>query len=623
MARKKRSLGYGFPDEVAKVTFEKRRFKKGETFDWKDLLLPNFDQNFEREGQKDIWRVTAAVSLCLILFAVMLMRLFHLQIFEGVVNRRLADGNRIAIKLIHAPRGVIFDRNGRVLASNSPAFRLLSSESKKARLISREEALELEVKNDPGFYDLEIDHVRSYHLGEKLAHVLGYVGEISQELLESREFQDYKLGDRIGIGGVEDYYEHILKGVDGGEIIEVDSLGRKIRTIRKDLPRPGQNIYLTIDANLQEKVYQMVEDTLTRVGSCCGAAVALDPASGQILSLVSLPSFNPDIFTRDFDESAIANLLTDQTAPILNRVIGGTYPPGSTFKIVSSLAALDSGKINPNTIFYDNGVIYLGTFKFTNWYFNQYGKTEGAVNLKKALQRSNDTYFYEVARITGEKPIGQWAKKLNLGQKLGIDLAGEIEGLVPNDEWKRRTFGEGWYPGDTLHLVIGQGFILTTPLQILGMTSFVAQNGTLYKPQLVLKTVYGNSITSEFKPKALLAHLVSQDRLNSIKEGLELVPKTGGTAWPFFTFPIPTAGKTGTAEYGDPKGRVHAWYTGYAPADDPKIAMTVLIEGGGEGSSVAAPIVKETFRWYFSEDKNKLIQDVYIPATESAKPEGE
>ncbi|MEK6808303.1 MAG: hypothetical protein AABY14_01300, partial [Nanoarchaeota archaeon] len=210
----------------------KKRKSLGEAMDWKDLFLPNFDQNFEMRIKKNPWGVTLAVSFCLILFSIIFIRLFHLQIFEGVRSRDLADGNRIAIKVIHANRGVIFDRKASVLAANSPAFRLFDEETKKVKLISREESLEMEVKNDLKLYDLEIDNVRNYPLGEAFAHVLGYVGEISQEELDSEEFRGYKLGDRIGKGGVEQYYERILKGRDGGEIVEVDSQGRKIRTIR-------------------------------------------------------------------------------------------------------------------------------------------------------------------------------------------------------------------------------------------------------------------------------------------------------------------------------------------------------------------------------------------------------
>ncbi len=623
MVNAKRPLGFGFPDQILKVKGKLNYFKKESDIDWKDTLIPNFDSRGSNPVLQSNWRIVILITASLIFFFILLLRLFHLQIVEGRQNRDLADGNRIQIRIIHAPRGVIFDKDGQVLAANAPAFRLFDKNTKKARLITRDEALELEVKADPRAKELEIDNVRTYPGGEKFAHVLGYVGEISQDQLKSSQFADYKPGDRIGKTGIEAQYEKNLKGRDGGEIVEVDSKGLKLRTLRIDPPVPGQNVYLTIDAPLQNKLYDLTKDTLEKVGSCCAAVLAQDPKTGKILSLISFPSFDPNAFTNPQEESNISQILLQTDSPILNRAISGTYPPGSTFKIVSSLAALSSSKIDPQTTFVDNGVLYLGTFKFTNWYFNQYGKTEGPVNLKKAIQRSNDTYFYEVGRVVGEQALAEWAKKLKLGQKLNIDLPSEENGLVPDDEWKRKTFGEVWFPGDTLHMAIGQGFVLTSPLQILGTTSFIAADGILYKPQLVDKIVSGDLTIFEYKAKVLTSNIISSDKVQVVKEGLELVPKTGGTAWPFFSFPIATAGKTGTAEFGDPKDRTHAWYTSYAPVNDPKIAMTVLVEGGGEGSSVASPIVKEAYRWYFSPDKNKLIQDVYNQATESGRTLGE
>lgn len=621
--KKKRNLGPGFPDELAKVTGKVSHFKKGQESEWKDFLLPNFDSNFASQFTESPWRITVIYIVCIILFFIIFLRTVKLQIIEGKENRELADGNRIQIKVIHAPRGVIFDRNGKILATNSPAFRLFDQSTKKAKLISREQALELEVKNNPRSADLEIDNVRTYPMGEKLAHVVGYVGEISQEQLRDPEFKNYHLGDRIGKSGVEAEYEKLLRGIDGGEIIEVDSIGQKVRTLRTNVPIPGQNIYLTLESDLQDKIYELSKETLSKVGSLSGAAVAMDPGSGQVLALISFPSFDPNIFTKLEGEGAISEVFSDPSSPVLNRAIGGVYPPGSTFKIVSALAALSSGKFTRDTEVVDNGVIYLGTFKFTNWYFNQYGRVEGPVNLIKAIKRSTDTYFYQVGEVLGEKALAEWAAKLNLGRNLGIDLPGEVNGLVPDDNWKEKTFDLPWYPGDTLHMAIGQGFVLATPLQILGITSFIASDGILYKPQLLLKVEREKQVVQEFKPKILLSKIADPKWVSIIKQGLTEVPKSGGTAWPFFTFPIPTGGKTGTAEYGDPKDRTHAWYTSFAPSNDPKIVMTVLVEGGGEGSNVSAPIVKETYRWFFSPDKNKLIQDVYIPATESGKTLGE
>lgn len=614
MARKKRNLGPGFSEEVAKATRKIGHLADSNPADWIDTFLPNFRPAPEHLPYRSLWRLLVFSVFCLILFFIIFLRLFHLQIVEGKLNRELADSNRIQIKIIHAPRGVIFDRNGKILAANSPAFRLTdpSSSARKIRIISREQALEWEVKNDPRFVNLEVDNIRTYPQGEQFAHLLGFMGEISDSQLKSKELKNYQPGDIVGQIGIEAQYEKTLRGVNGGEVIEVDSSGQKLRTLRQIPPRPGQNIYLSIDAGLQEKLYSQIKEILTKSGRCCGGAVAMEPGSGKILALVSFPSFDPNIFMQDKQESAVSEVLSRSDSPILNRVIGGTYPPGSTFKIISSVAALASG-VSPDMTVEDSGVMYLGPYQFSNWYFNQYGKVEGSVNLIKALQRSNDTYFYKISQKIGETSLGNWAKKLFLGKKLGIDLPGEEEGLVPDDAWKRKTLDTGWYPGDTLHMAIGQGFVLTTPLQVLGITSFIADNGVLYKPKLL----------SSDKPEILVSNLLPKSQIELVKKGLELVPKPGGTAWPFFTFPIATAGKTGTAEYGDPKNKTHAWYTSYAPADNPKIALTVLIEGGGEGSSVAAPIAKEAYRWYFSPDKNNLIKDIYTNATESGRVLGE
>ncbi len=621
---KKRSLGFGFADELAKVTSSTKHFPKVATQDWQDQLIPNFDPHIRLGLQKSFWRVTVFLSLTLIVFFAIFVRLFNLQLVNGKLNRILADENRIQVKVIHAPRGVIYDRNGKVLASNSPGFRLVDPASKKATFLTREQSFELEVKNDPRSANLEIDNIRKYPFGAQSAHILGYMGEISPDQLKDPKFRHYQIGDRIGQAGAEAYFEGILKGVDGGEIIEVDSKGEKLRTLRTVAPIPGNNIYLTIDIDLQRQVFQALLEAVKKAASCCGGAVAQDPQSGQILALVSYPSYDNNLFTNYELNEQVAGILNDPNSPILNRPIAGTYPPGSTFKIVSAIAALGSGKITSQTHFEDTGQIFLGTYKFTNWYFTQYGRTEGAVDLVKALQRSNDTYFYRVGQIIGEKTLGEFARKLYMGARLGIDLDGEATGLVPDNAWKLKNFGEVWFPGDTLHMAIGQGFVLTTPLQILTATSYVAANGNLFRPHLLLKVARADAtVVKESQSELLTSHVIPLQELKLIKSGLEKVSKDGGTAWPFFTFPLSTAGKTGTAEYGDPKNKTHAWYTSYAPADDPKIALTVLIEGGGEGSSVAAPVAKEIYRWYFSPDKNHLIRDTYGEASESAKTLGE
>jgi penicillin-binding protein 2 len=608
---KRHRFGHAFGSEVAKISSKS-------SYRVHDVEEATY---WERSGEAALsnWRRIALLAVVIIAFFGLFLRLFHLQVSEGKNWRVLADSNRIQVRVIHAPRGVIYDMNGKILSQNEPGFRLVDSSPSAqihSRLVSRDEALKMEVNNDPRFQELEIDSLRSYPMGEVASHILGYMGEITSDELKDPKFSNYKLGDQIGRGGVEESYEKTLKGKDGGEVIEVDSAGNKIRTLNRIDPIPGQNLYLTVDADLQKVVYKALSDQVKKVGACCGAVVATDPKSGQILALASYPSFDP---------ADLNKALLDQNSPLLNRVIGGTYPPGSTFKIASSLAGLSSNKINPKDTVEDTGIISLGAFTFANWYYTEYGRKEGMVDMLKAIQRSNDIYYYHLGEVVGEKILSDTSKKLGLGEILGIDIPGEVKGLIPDNDWKEANVGESWFPGDTLHMSIGQGFVLTTPLQVHNLISVVAADGRRYPPHLAYKiTSPTGKLVKQFKFDNYSASPFKQTDINLIKQGLELVPKNGGTAWPFFTFTVPTAGKTGTAEFGDPKDKTHAWYTSYAPSQDPKIAVTAMVEAGGEGSSTAAPIVKEIYRWYFSKDKNKLDNFESVPvSTESAKILGE
>lgn len=623
---KRSRFGQAFPDQLKKVSLKYKHFKHNtkDQSDWQDSLIL---KNAPFTGSKLVspWRKLSYLVVCLILFSGLSVRLFHLQVVEGKKNLELANSNRIKVKVVHAPRGVIFDRNGKILAQNEPGFRLVEQTPAGPRVtfLTRDEALNLEIKSKNKLNDLEIDNIRSYPYSEKTSHIIGYVGEITSEELKDPMFKTYKLGDKIGRNGVEQNYEKVLKGVDGGEIIEVDAVGNKVRILSKTQEIPGQNLFLTIDADLQKVTYEKLEEGTKKSGSCCGAAIAQDPKSGQILALVSYPAFSPD---------DISGALSQPFSPMLNRVISGIYPPGSTFKIVSSLAGLSSGKITAQTQFEDHGFIELGPYKFSNWYFTQYGKTEGSVDLVKALKRSNDTYFYLLGESVGEKILADEARRLGFGKKVGIDIIGESIGIVPNGAWKKQNIGEVWFPGDTLHMAIGQGFVLTTPLQISNLISTIASDGMQYLPHLALKITdnFGNSL-KQFKYDPQLIQDTKPEHIKLVKEGLAQVPKDGGTAWPFFAFPISTAGKTGTAEFGDPNNdngsigryRTHAWYTSYGPVDNPSIALTVLVEAGGEGSTVAGSISKEIYRWYFSTDKSKLIKDLIPVASDSARTLGE
>lgn len=621
MRQRKKNLGKAFPDQMIQVDQAFGHFKNKQLSDedWKDSLLPNF-QSDEFFHTISPWRLIAMTAIFLIIFLGLFIRLFHLQVIYGAQNRDLADSNRIRIQIIHAPRGVIYDRNGQVLAENDPGFRLYG------QFISRDKALKLEAQNSPDPNDLEIDTIRSYPYGESLAHILGYVGQISPEQLKESQYQGYRVGDRIGLAGIEKVYESVLKGTDGAEIIEVDAQGKKLQTLREIDPIPGQNVYLSIDLNLQQEVFNALKSGVKSAKSCCGAAVVEDPKTGEVLALASYPSFDDNAFTDPKRQDEVSKYLQDPDSPLLNRVIAGTYPPGSTFKIVTSLAGLSSGKINAETQIEDTGIYHLGPYSFANWYYTEYGgKTEGMVNLVKAIARSNDIYFYHVGEMVGQDEIKKVAQDLGMGKQLGIDLPGEASGLVGDDTWKEKNVGVVWYPGDTLHLAIGQGYLLTTPLQIMAETGFIADNGVLLQPHLVTKiTGPDGGLVKTFNLPPLAQNLFKQSDIDLVQEGMKKVPQTGGTAWPFFNFSVPTAGKTGSAEFGDPKDNTHAWYTSYAPANDPKLTTTVLVEAGGEGSNVAAPITKDIYTWYFNPDKSHIKSlDIAPIATESAKVYGE
>jgi len=501
-------------------------------------------------------------------FLLLAGRLFELQIIFGQKNRAIADGNRIKKIIEPAPRGMIYDRSGREVVRNIPIYKKCIAVD-KCQILAREEALKLEAQNKTE--DLRLGIGRDYLYGKAVAHVLGYLGEAGEAEVGSGE---YELGDLVGRTGVEEKYNTVLNGQSGGELIEVDSLGNKIREIGKIAPVSGKDLFLSVDAELSRTAYEAMEGR-------AGAVVASEAKTGRILALVSSPSFNPNEIT--------SQSLNDPTLPFFNRAIGGAYPPGSTFKIVTATAGLEEGKIDAKTIFEDTGQIRVGDFVYKNWYFTQYGKTEGKINLVRAIKRSTDTFFYKVGEWVGPQKLAEWGRVFGLGKKTGIELPGEVGGLVPDPEWKQQNTGERWFLGNTYHFAIGQADLLTTPLQINMMTGVIANNGKLCQPTVLQGS---ESQCQDLKLKT--------ETLELIKEGMKGVCSTGGTAFPFFDFTPAVACKTGTAEFGDPKNRTHAWLTAFAPVDDPQIVVTVLVEAGGEGSYVAAPIAKKILEVWFN-----------------------
>ncbi|HUD43999.1 MAG TPA: penicillin-binding transpeptidase domain-containing protein [Patescibacteria group bacterium] len=546
------------------------------------------------------------------------VKLITTQLFQGSYYRTLAESNRIRTTIIQAPRGIIFDRNGVPLVYNTPGFSELVNN--KITFLPQDQALEDLAK---GKQNIAITTIRHYPFTDAMSHVLGYVGQITQDQLRSSEYSTYQPDDLVGESGIEQEYEHMLKGIDGKQLLEVNALGQVTRTLGQTDPVPGQNITLTLDSGLQQAVFKAMQ------GVTHGAAIVSTP-QGEILSMVSVPSYDPNLFTSDSSyavatTSAYKNisavLLDGKNQPLLNRVITGTYPPGSTFKIVTAAAGLQQNIIDDSWTIEDTGVITIGQFSFANWYYTDYGRKEqGPVDVVRAIARSNDIFFYKLADKIGIDNLSNFAKTYGIGSTLGIDLPGEASGVLPTVEWKKTHIGEAWYTGDTYEYGIGQGYLLTTPLQVNAWTDIIANGGTLYQPHLL----------KNLPAKILGSNLLNQQNHDLIQKGMIGVCATGGVAYPLFNFivknkalpvdgldfTVPSASasaqaitaddrqvtlacKTGTAQIGGLDTKPEAWITVIAPAYHPQIVLTVLVENGGEGSDVAAPIAKQILQYWF------------------------
>lgn len=553
----------------------------------------------------------------LIGIGMILFQLFNLQIVNGMYYRDLANSNRTRTLVIYPPRGIIMDRNNIPLVYNAPGFRKVDKDN--IVFLETEEALERLTRGEKG---ISVDSLRHYPYQDSLAHVLGYVGKITKEQLESSDYSGYGMSDVVGISGIEEYYETILHGTPGKKLIEVDATGKEVRTLGQTDPISGRDLQLTIDIRIQQATYEAMKDVEK------GAAIVSTP-DGEVLAMVSRPSYDPNLFTLGANYEATASayktpegVLTDtKNQPLLDRVISGMYPPGSTFKLVTAASGLEHNIINEGYTVEDNGVLRIGEYSFSNWYYTQYGGTDGSVDVIKGISRSNDIFFYKLADEIGVKKLSETAGKFGIGKKLGIDLDGEKTGVLPTEKWKKETIGESWYTGDTFIYGIGQGFLLSTPLQVNAFTQAVANGGTLYRPHL-LKTN---------DPKVLSDKLLNPKNQALIREGMIQSCSPGGVAFPFYNFKVENpelkidkknilepkdattsanfkdlrqivvACKTGTAQWGGEKDDPHAWITVIAPAYDPEIVITVLSEASGEGSQVAGPIAAEIVKKYFEQ----------------------
>lgn len=506
-------------------------------------------------------------GLLILGMVIMLGRLAELQIIKGAYFRELAEGNRIRRVPIVAPRGKILDKNGVVLVENEPLRLVVKFDPKEGYS---------KVPAEAGTPEDEIitEWKRRYVYGADFAHITGYLGEANSDEVEKvdaecQEKGPRRLGSFVGRSGLEQFYGCQLRGIDGEELVEVDTMGRKVRSLGRRPAIAGQDINTNIDYKLQRKV---AEAMAGKIG-----VVIVTKTTGEVLSLFSSPSFDPN--------ENISKFLTDKGLPMFNRAIGGTYHPGSVFKIVTTVAAVEEGKINKSFTYEDKGLISVDEFQFKNWYFTQHGGVEGVINVVRAMARSTDTFFYEVGALIGAEKLSDWSKKFGLAESTGIDLPGEVKGLVPSPEWKKATRGERWYLGNTYHMAIGQGDLAVTPAANHRLAAFVANGGKVCELKL--------SGTPECKTLAL-----GSESMELVRQGMKEACDPGGTGAPFFDFSPEVGCKTGTAETSV-KDENHAWFTVFAPFDNPEYVITVLVEKGGEGSKVAAPIAREILDYIY------------------------
>ncbi len=579
-------------------------------------------------------------------FVVIFLRLFYLQVIEGEEFRRLSENNCIRLQSVEYPRGLIFDRNGILLVDNRPSFNLsivlndarpvestiaklsqyinvpageLTSKADSIKGISsyRPVLLKQDIGRDAlaaveaHKYDLpgvsvDVQPKRYYPYRNTAAHLIGYLSEINSVELKDEKYIRNKPGDFIGKSGIEKSFERYLVGKRGGRQVEVNVSGQVVRILENIDAEAGNNIYLTIDQRLQKKAEELMDGK-------AGAVVAMEPSSGQILAMSSRPSFDPNEFVCGLTHDEWKNLISQPNRPMENKALKGEYPPASTYKIVTAIAALEEKVIDVNTSFYCPGYIRYGNREFRCWKKGGHG----SVSVVRALAESCDVFFYNVGQRLDIDKLAWYAKACGLGAPTGIGLEHEGAGLIPSAIWKKKRFGTAWSSGETLSAVIGQGYNLTTPIQMLVLTSSVANGGKRIRPTVMkrIETPEGRLII-ESKSEILGDLPVSRNTIDIVRKGLwEVVNKNYGTAW--IARPgggIEVSGKTGTAQVvGRKKGddekkrapqhlRPHAWFVSYAPSSDPKIAISVIIEHGEHGSSAAAPIARELIKCYLNPE---------------------
>ena len=586
-----------------------------------------------------------------VLLIILAGRLLWLQIVQGSYYREVANGNRLRLEHPEANRGIIFDTNGKDLVHNVANFLLYCVPAdlpkdvvERDKLIDRladmtkdfdateiktkinslkpsqieyyqplfladnieyEQALKiyLESFSVPGI-TLSNTNRRSYDLPTlSLSHVLGYAGKISPEELAANQ-AIYSPLDYVGKSGLEKSWETELRGIPGLKQVEVDALGKEKKIVSETPSVPGNNIVLSLDATAQQKLEAIMASYLAKAGLKKASAVVLNPQTGEIVSLVSLPSYDNNVFARGIKQNEYQALEQSPDLPLFSRSVSGEYPSGSTIKPIIAAAALQEKIITENTSFLSTGGLRVGQWVFPDWKAGGHGQT----NVKKALAESVNTFFYYIGGGydnfigLGVDRMSAYLRKFLLGAPLGIDLPNEGSGFVPTKEWKEATKKEKWYIGDTYHLAIGQGDLIVTPLQVAAYTMFFANGGTIYRPHVVKEIVKpsGESVR-KIEPQVLTKSMISPDNIQIVREGMRQTV-TSGSARSMNSLPVAVAGKTGTAQWSTKKDP-HAWFTGFAPYDDPSIVITILVEEGKGGDLIASPIAREFMQWYFGEYK--------------------
>ncbi|HSD27513.1 MAG TPA: penicillin-binding protein 2, partial [Vicinamibacteria bacterium] len=573
-------------------------------------------------------RVAVLQTLAVGLVALLVIQFWNLQVIRARHFREQAESNRYRLVTLAAPRGALLDREGRVLVGNRPSFNVvlvpehavdldrvvarlartlgMGEAAIRERLALRQPYRPVVVKTDAPLDDVaalearrlelpevsvEVVPLRSYPLASAAAHALGRVGEITERQLQLAENKGLTPGSLVGQAGIESKYNRQLMGRDGYRRVIVNSRGAEVTEAERLTPLHGPSLTLSIDASLQETMEKAFEGR-------AGSAVALDPRTGEVLAMTSTPAYDPNEFTTGIDPAAWASLARDPRTPLMNKVIQGTYSPGSTFKLVVATAALQEGVITPSTTFFCPG--YLAVY---NTVFHCHvPRGHGFMDLRRGIANSCNVYFFQVGIRLEIARLAKWAKLMGLGAPTGIDLPHEGAGLMPSPEWKMRVFKTPWYAGETVSVAIGQGQVSATPLQMARLVAVIANGGRLVQPHLARRASAAPPVALEIRPETIAA----------VKEGMRAVVAEG-TGWRSRLATVEVCGKTGSAQVVA-RSRLekspnafemlpHGWFLAFAPADDPRIALAVLVEHGRSGAESAAPVARQILAEFFGVDR--------------------